>query len=85
MQTVSHGTPDEKIGLGFDMFNTSGREEMSGEDFYRSYETLMLNWSLLMGEKLHVSREVVQEVFTQLDRRKVDRVNKQEYAGVLGR
>ena len=79
MQTVSHGTQEDKISLGFDMFNTSGKEEMNVEDFYKSYEALMMNWSLLMGEKLQVSREVVEELFKQLDARKTRLVSKQEY------
>ena len=82
MQTVSHGTPDEKIALGFDMFNTSGKAEMNADDFYKSYEALMLNWSLLIGERLRVSREMVDDLFTRMDKRKVKAVCKQEYGRV---
>ena len=78
VNTISFGTEDEKIGLGFEMFNTSGKKEMNYDDFYKSYEALMLNWSLLLGEKLQISTEMMKNVFSQLDRGKRGIITKQE-------
>ena len=79
ISTISFGSEDEKIGLGFELFNISGHEEMNFTDFYKSYETLMLNWSLLLGEKLQLDEKTISEMFHQLDRNKKGGISKQEY------
>ncbi|MDR3549151.1 MAG: hypothetical protein P4M11_12980 [Candidatus Pacebacteria bacterium] len=61
------------------MFNTSGKKSMTYDDFYKSYETLILNWSLLLGEKLQISPEAVHSIFQQLDCRSKGTIEKQEY------
>ena len=60
------------------MFNTSGKMEMGFDDFYKSYEALMLNWSLLLGEKLQINQGAVKSIFKKLDRQNKGSINKLE-------
>eukprot|EP01022_Parablepharisma_sp_SALTPOND_P028770 TRINITY_DN71682_c0_g1_i1.p1 TRINITY_DN71682_c0_g1~~TRINITY_DN71682_c0_g1_i1.p1 ORF type:complete len:646 (+),score=88.02 TRINITY_DN71682_c0_g1_i1:2028-3965(+) len=83
MATISFGSEDEKIGLGFELFNTTGKEEMSYDDFCRSYEQLILNWSLLLGEKVQPDKKVMSGIFQQIDRRAKGIVNKTDYVEAL--
>ena len=51
MHVTSFGTEEEKIGLGFEMFNISGKSELSFKDFNICYQSVVSNWSLLLGPK----------------------------------
>jgi len=78
MNVINFGSEDAKIGLGFDMFNTSRKEELTYEDFYKSYKKLLVNWSLLLGEKLQISDDAIEQIFKKLDRRKKGVIRKEE-------
>jgi len=83
MATISFGTEDEKIGLGFELFNIMNKEELSSEDFWECYESLMKNWSLVLGEKVQLEKKIVQEIFSQLDKKGKGIINKQNYIDAL--
>lgn len=78
MNVINFGSEDDKIGLGFDMFNTSRKKELTYEDFYKSYKELLVNWSLLLGEKLQISSEAIERTFAKLDRSKRGVIRKEE-------
>ena len=79
MNVISFGSEDEKIGLGFEMFNTSGKPEINYEDFCKSYKELMMNWSLLLGEKLNPNEELMRDTFEKLDYNKNHLISKEKY------
>lgn len=79
MHVTSFGTEEEKIGLGFEMFNISGKSELSFKDFNICYQSVVSNWSLLLGEKLSTSDEFVREIFNKLDNNYKGSINKKEY------
>lgn len=68
INVISFGSEEDKIGIGFEMFNTSGKREMSLEDFSKSYKDLMFNWSVLLGEKPIVDEAMIRSVFERIDR-----------------
>jgi len=76
---ISFGSEDDKIGLGYEMFNASGKNEMNYEDFYKCYKALMLNWSMLLSEKLEISEIAIKGIFSQLDRGQKGFITKTEY------
>jgi len=68
MNIIGSGNEEDKFSIGFQMFNTSGKEQMNYEDFKASYMELVMNWSVLLGEKATPTEDFIKETFKKLDR-----------------
>jgi len=75
---MSFGTEEDKVGFGFEMFNTSKKRDMSFEDFYKSYKDLMYNWSVLLGEKFILDEGMVRNIFEKIKKEEKGTINKTE-------
>lgn len=60
------------------MFNTSRKKEMNLEDFTKSYNDLMLNWSVLLGEKFIVDGTIIKSIFEKIDKESKGIITKAE-------
>jgi hypothetical protein len=75
---MSFGTEEDKIGFGYEMFNTSKKKEMNFEDFFKSYKDLMYNWSVLLGEKFILKEGMVRSIFAKIDKEGKGIINETE-------
>lgn len=75
---MSFGSEDEKIGIGFEMFNVTKNKEMNFEDFYESYCDMMRNWSLLSGERPKINKELIKTFFDSIDTEQKGVIKKNE-------